>query len=142
MKHEVQMDLGEFLKQRNPLALKDKKGQIMVFDTYKEAYEEFFWRIYQSGPYYVDLVLLSMEIYGMTKPYAEKWVRTFWALGIRQDVVLLDWGKDKEDKLRCLRMNLEQICICFHTLVGSKFQRDMFLAAFNDFMFNLNTKKK
>lgn len=142
MKKENYLDLGDFLVARNPLAFKDEKNTIMYFQTYKEAYEEMLERLYKAGPVYVDLVLFAMDTYGMEKKDAEQFVRKFWSIGLKEQELLLNWQSEAPSERARLREQLAKVAKGLHMLVESKFQSDMFLAAFDAFMVKLNYQKK
>lgn len=135
-------DLGEFLEARNPLAFKDSKQKIMFFETYKEAYLELLERLYKAGPKYIDLVLFVINTYGMSKPDAERWVGRWKSLGVNSEQVLLNWYDIEGADLNVDRELVAKIAKCLHTLVESKFNSDMFLAAWNEFIEKLNMLPK
>lgn len=135
-------DLGDFLLERNPLAFKDAKSHIMYFETYREAYYELLLRLYKAGPKYVDLVLFVMDTYGMTKSDAERWVGRWRSLGVNTQEVLINWYKVEGADLSEDKRLIEKIAKCLHTLVESKFNRDMFMSAWDEFICHLNKIQK
>lgn len=128
------LDLGEFLESCNPLAFKKKDGSICYFRSYEDAYLEFLKRLYEAGPRYVDLVLFVMNEYGMTKAEGERFVKTWWSLGVRQDFVLTQWQVECEGDEHILRNDTMQICQGLHTLAETKFQKDMYYSAFDKYL--------
>lgn len=128
------VSLADYLEQRNPLAFKDSKGHIMYFKDYDGAYYEMMGRVFMAGPKYVDLVLLCMDIYGMSKSDSERLVSRWRCFGVYDDSVLTNWkfGDDSREESR-LRETLKQIAQGLHTVAGTKFNNDMFLSAFYRF---------
>lgn len=135
------IDLEEFLVQRNPLAFKDDKGNVMYFKTYMEAYYEMIHRVYLSGPKYVDLVLLCVKTYGMEKNDAERFVKKWRCYGVNEDFMLLNWNIKDDGDRRMLTDSLRKIAQGLHMLVGAKFNNDMFLFACDRY-FKFNIKNK
>lgn len=122
----LDIDLGDFLEQYNPLAFKDASGKIMYFKTYVEAYEELLNRIYKAGPYMVDAVLFCTDTYGMKLQDAQRFVNSWQRyVGVENQFFLIDWktGGSTRDS------DLEKFARGLHLLTETKFNKDMFLYA-------------
>lgn len=134
----VSISLSDFLEERNPLSFKDAKGKIMYFRDYESAYYEFFQRIFEAGPKYVDMVLFCMDTYGMTKSDAERFVSRWRCFGITEDAILTNWwfGDNQLERKRLIDC-LQGVAQGLHMLAGTKFKKDMFLGAFSRFESNL-----
>lgn len=131
-------DIAELVERYNPFGFKDAKGRIMVFRTYDEAYFELMDRIYKAGPVMVDAVLFCVDNLGMSHIEATRFV-ALWApvTGQKSSEFFFDWKAGGY----YLEHPLEAFAKGMHTLSETKFNKDMFLSAFDRIKIKYNVKQ-
>lgn len=120
----------EFFDQYNPLALKSEKGKVLFFKEYRDCYYTFLIMLKDRYPRgYIDMVHMLVG-FGYLKNYdAERHIACCKPLGLEEEM-LVNW-EDAES----VKTQLEIICKSIQNLVETPFQRDMFLAAVNKYLF-------
>lgn len=123
-------NIEEFFDQYNPLALKSEKGKILFFKEYRDCYYTFLLMLKERYPKgYVDVVHMFVG-FGYLKSYdAERHINCCRALGLQQEM-LVNW-EDADS----VKSQLEIICRSIQDLIETPFQKDMFLAAVNKYLF-------
>ena len=136
----MNLSLEEYIEQYNPFGFKDKNGKPMIFKSYEEAYYEALQRLWEAGPYYVDMVLFIHDQYDMSSVDSQRFVSTWRHRRNRdREYYLFDW---RGDDPRPVKMNCEEIMIGLHQISETKFTPSMFQCAFNRFIDGLAKRDK
>lgn len=129
------LDISDFVELYNPFLLRDRRGKLMVFKDYQALYKETLERLWQSGPYYIDMVLfVKDQIEGMTLKDAERFVASWRRRGGKRESewYLFDWrnGEVKSE----LYNQVVEIMTGLHSLSETNLNFDMLRSAFDEFM--------
>lgn len=123
-------DISDVIEQYNPFAFKDAKNRIMIFKTYREAYFELLERIYKAGPLMVDAVVFCVDNFGMEFRDAVRFVNLWYSVtGRRDHEYLFNWTVPAEAEQMA-----ERFAKGMHTISETKFNKDLFKAAFDSFI--------
>lgn len=137
------LDISDFVEQYNPFLLRDRRGKLMVFKDYQALYKETLERLWEAGPYYVDMVLfVKDQIQGMTLKDAERFV-TSWRrrVGKREsEWYLFDWRNG--DVKGQLYNQIVEIMIGLHSLSETSLNSDMLRLAFSEFLAGISKRDK
>lgn len=126
----TESEMKDFFSRYNPLCLEDENGVIMLFETYGKCYKELLKRLFLAYPAgYVDLSLFLVYQYPMRLVDAERAVFNMKSYGVVEDQLIIDWYKGG----RYRDLLLESFVQGVHGMLGTKFQKDMWLGALASF---------
>lgn len=134
---KIEGDFGSSILKYNPFGIKNEKGELMLFETWKEMYKYTMLKMSEWCPKgIVDVVLLVSKLTGISVMEAKVEVRQWRKQGFFDAFVILDspdgWVAE-EDRTEYHRMI--RLFEMFHSISGTRLDKEMFdeaLTAFHE----------
>lgn len=129
-------DFARALAEYNPFCFKKNDGHFLMFKDYEEVYVALLDRLFEQFPGgYIDLCVFCVDNCSMKFTFAQNYLPQWEALGCNPShvegwagEVLVSW-KALDD----YGYLLENIAKGLHLILGTTFNRDMFMGALNRF---------